>query len=201
MPATDPAALPDGPITFRHLGPSDLAMLRGWLAEPHVRRWWNHETSEAAVARDFGPVMRGAEPAEDLVVRVGGTPVGLLQRCRWHDYPDEVAELAPLLELPPGAVTIDYLIGRPEHTGRGLGPRIIAAAAEAVWARYPDAPAIVVPVVAANRASWRALEKAGFRRVASGPLRPDNPVDLPLAHVHRLDRPVDGPGRIPACPP
>jgi aminoglycoside 6'-N-acetyltransferase len=45
-------------------------------------------------------------------------------------------------------------------------------------------------VVAANTASWRALEKAGFRRVASGDLPPDNPVDDPLHHVLRIDRPA-----------
>jgi aminoglycoside 6'-N-acetyltransferase len=36
---------------------------------------------------------------------------------------------------------------------------------------------IVVPIVAGNRASWRALEKAGFVRIAEGDLAPDNPVD------------------------
>ncbi|MBC3192743.1 acetyltransferase [Pseudonocardia sp. C8] len=164
-------------------------MLRGWLAEPHVRRWWNHETSAEAVERDFGPAMRGEEPSEDLVVEVGGEPVGLVQRCRWHDYPEYVEEIAPILEIPPGAVTLDYLIGPPGYTGHGLGPRIITAAVAATWERYPDASAIVVPVVATNRASWRALEKAGFRRVASGDLTPDNPVDPPLSHVHRIDRP------------
>ncbi|SFN65622.1 aminoglycoside 6'-N-acetyltransferase [Pseudonocardia ammonioxydans] len=164
-------------------------MLGSWLAEPHVHRWWHHDTSPEAVERDFGPAMRGEEPAEDLVAEVGGTPVGLLQRCRWYDYPEYVAELAPIYEVPPGAVTIDYLVGRPEHTGRGLGPRILAAAVDAVWKRYRDAPAIVVPVVATNRASWRALERVGFRRVAFGDLPPDNPADPPLSYVHRLDRP------------
>lgn len=178
----------DGAITFRPLTPADLPMLAGWLAEPHVRRWWNHETSPEALDRDFGPVMRGEEPAEDLVVSVGGTPAGLLQRCRWHDHPEYVEEIAPILEIPAGAVTLDYLIGPPELTGRGLGPRILAAAVTGVWQRYPAARAIIVPVCAANRASWRALETAGFRRVASGDLVPDNPVDPPLHHVHRIDR-------------
>lgn len=54
----------------------------------------------------------------------------------------------------------------------------------------PDAPAILVAVVAANPASWQALEKAGFRRVASGDLPPHNPVDDPLHHLYRVDRPA-----------
>jgi aminoglycoside 6'-N-acetyltransferase len=34
-----------------------------------------------------------------------------------------------------------------------------------------------VPVSVANRASWRALERAGFHRAATGELTPDNPSD------------------------
>ncbi|ALE73079.1 acetyltransferase [Pseudonocardia sp. EC080625-04] len=185
--------LPDGPPGFRPLTPADLPMLRGWLAEPHVHRWWFHDTSPEAVERDFGPAMRGEEPSEDLVVVVGGAPVGLLQRCLWHDYPEYVEEIAPILEIPPGAATIDYLIGEPGLVGRGLGPRILVAAVAGVWERYPEARAIIVPVVATNRASWRALEKAGFRRVAEGDLAPDNPIDPPRSLVLRVDRPEESP--------
>lgn len=52
---------------------------------------------------------------------------------------------------------------------------------------------IVVPIVAGNRASWRALEKAGFVRIAEGDLLPDNPVDPPAHVVYRLDRPAPTP--------
>jgi aminoglycoside 6'-N-acetyltransferase len=44
-------------------------------------------------------------------------------------------------------------------------------------------------VVAANVASWRALEKAGLKRVAEGPMPPDNPVDDALHYIYRADRP------------
>jgi aminoglycoside 6'-N-acetyltransferase len=64
-----------------------------------------------------------------------------------------------------------------------------------VWERYPEARAIIVPVVATNRASWRALEKAGFRRVAEGDLAPDNPIDPPRSLVLRVDRPGEAPCR------
>jgi aminoglycoside 6'-N-acetyltransferase len=67
---------------------------------------------------------------------------------------------------------------------------------ERTWDDHPDAGCIIVPVVAANRASWRALEKAGLRRVATGELTPDNPVDDRLHHVYRVDRP-DRPDRQP----
>ncbi len=175
-------------IAFRPVGAGDFPLLAAWLAEPHVTRWWHHETSPAAVERDFGPAARGEEPAEDLLACLDGVPIGLVQRCLLGDYPDYLAELAPVVPVPDGAVTIDYLIGDPARIGHGLGPRVIAAAVEQTWQRYPDAPAVLVPVVAANRASWRALEKAGARRVGSGDLEPDNPIDDRLHHVYRFDR-------------
>mgnify|MGYP001492128745 CR=1 FL=1 len=183
-------------ITWRRLGEPDLPLLRRWLQRPHVARWWNHETSPEAVERDFGPAVRGEEPAEDWLALLDGRPFGLVQRCFLADYPEYVAELAPVADVPRGAVTLDYLIGDPELTGRGLGPRMLASFLRRTWEDLPGASAVIVPVVAANRASWRALEKAGLRRVAEGELTPDNPIDGRAHYVYRIDRP-DGPGSDP----
>lgn len=193
--------MPDGPasgiaadeqsLTLRPLVAADLPMLAGWLAEPQVARWWNHETSAAAVERDFGPSVRGEEPGEDLVVLLDGRPVGLLQRSRISDYPEDLEEFAALVDVPPGAVTIDYLIADGASRGRGLGTRLISTAVARTWTDHRDAAAVIVAVVAANVASWRALEKAGLRRIAEGAMAPDNPVDEPLHYVYRIDRPTD----------
>lgn len=179
-------------ITWRRLAERDLGLLRQWLMQPHVARWWNHDTSAEAVARDFGPAMRGEEPSEDFLVMVEGTPVGLVQRCRFADYPEYCAEMAGI-ELPDTAVTIDYLLGDPTRVGQGLGPRVIRAVVAATWTDHPNASAVVVPVHAANRASWRALEKAGLRRIATADLEPDNPLDDRTHYVYRIDRPVGEP--------
>ncbi|MGK5630325.1 GNAT family N-acetyltransferase [Streptomyces sp. URMC 123] len=177
-------------ITWRRLGERDLPLLRAWLEQPHVARWWHHETSPEAVARDFGPAVRGEEPTENLLVLLDGEPLGLVQRYRYADYPEYLAELAAAaVEVPEGAVSLDYLIGDPERAGRGLGSRMIEAIVRATWADHPDVSAVVVPVHAANHASWRALEKAGLRRVAEAELEPDNPVDDRAHYVYRVDRP------------
>lgn len=178
------------PLTWRPLVAADLTMLAMWLAEPQVARWWNHETSAAAVSSDFGASLRGEEPGEDLVVLLGASPVGLLQRSRISDYPDYLEEFTQLVAVPEGAVTLDYLICDGALRGRGLGTRLVARAVHETWTDYPDAPCVLLAVVAANVASWRALEKAGLRRVAQGPMTPDNPVDEPLHYVYRVDRPA-----------
>ena len=180
----------DGELDWRPLVREDLPLLGRWLAEPAVARWWHHETSPEAVERDFGPSVRGEEQGEDLVLLLAGRPFGLLQRSRIRDYPEDAEALAALVDVPEDAYCLDYLIGEPALRGRGLGSRCIAWAVERTWRDHPGAGCVLVPVVAANRASWRALERAGLRRVATGELTPDNPVDDPLHHVYRVDRPA-----------
>ncbi|THA50132.1 GNAT family N-acetyltransferase [Streptomyces sp. A1136] len=177
-------------LAWRRVTEGDFGLLREWLMQPHVARWWNHDTSVEAVARDFGPAARGEEPSEDFLVLLDGTAVALVQRCRFADYSDYLADLAGQIEVPDGAVTIDYLIGDPARAGQGLGPRVIRAIIAATWVDHPAASAVVVPVHATNRASWRALEKAGLWRVATVELTPDNPEDDRTHFVYRVDRPT-----------
>jgi aminoglycoside 6'-N-acetyltransferase len=177
------------PMTFRRLTRDDFEMLAGWLAQPHVQRWWHHQFSAAAVERDFGPTVDGEEPAEDHVVALGGDPIGLIQYCRLHDYGDNVEELRPLIDVPAGAVSIDYLIGDPSLIGRGVGRAMITAFVERIWRTEAAATCVIVPVCSANVASWTALLRAGFTLVARGELEPDNPIDDPLHEILRLDRP------------
>lgn len=181
-----------GSISFRRVIRADFPLLAGWLAEPHVERWWNHQFSPEAVERDFGPVADGAEPSEDYMVLLDDRPIGLIQYSRYEDYPEYIDELSPLLTMPDGAVTIDYLIGDRELTGRGLGSAMIAGFAEHIWSVNPSASCIIVPVNSANQGSWSALLKAGFRVVVRGDLEPDNPIDDPSHEILRLDRPTGG---------
>ncbi|MGX2996704.1 GNAT family N-acetyltransferase [Streptomyces sp. JNUCC 64] len=181
----------DAPVIgLRRLTEADFPLLGSWLAHPHVARWWHHDPSPEAVERDFGPAVRGEEPSQELLALADGVPVGLVQRVRFVDYPEYRDELATVVEVPEGAYTVDYLIGPPERVGRGLGPLVIAAAVAELWRPPWSAVCVIVPVVAGNRRSWRALERAGLRRVGSSPLEPDNPADDPLHHVYRIDRPA-----------
>ncbi|MBN9101686.1 MULTISPECIES: GNAT family N-acetyltransferase [unclassified Pseudonocardia] len=179
----------DGDITWRPVTEADFPLLGAWLAQPHVARWWNHETSPEAVERDFGPTLRGEEPNEDLIALLDGRPFGLVQRSRIAAYPEYVEPLAAIVDVPDDAMSIDYLIGDPDLVGRGMGARMIASIVADTWTAHPAASCIIVPVSAANAASWRALEGAGLTRVAEGEMEPDNPVDDRRHVVHRINRP------------
>ena len=176
--------------SFRRLARADFPLLARWLQAPHVARWWNHETSDAALERDFGPTLSGDDPADVFIASVGSGPFGLIQRYTFADNPDWAAEVATLVHVPAAAWSMDYFVGEPALLRTGLGSAMLAALVRATWRDDARAPAVIVPVVETNLASWRALEKAGFRRVARGPLTPDNPVDDPTHVVYRIDRPA-----------
>ncbi len=177
------------PITWRRVTESDFPLVREWLTEPLVARWWNHETTPEAVARDFGPSARGEEPNQDWLALLDDHPFGLIQRSAFADYPEYRDPLARITEVPPGAMSLDYFLASPADRGQGLGVAMIRSMVAKTWTDHPSAGCIIIPVAAGNRRSWRALEKAGFQRVAEGALEPDNPIDPPLHYVQRIDRP------------
>ena len=150
-------------ITFQRLTRDDFELLGRWLAEPHVARWWNHDSSPDAIERDFGAAVDGLEPAQDHLVVHDGVPIGLMQFCMFHDYPEYVVEIAAVHPVDEGAASIDYLIGEPTYIGQGLGAAMIEQFVAHVWAHEPAATNIVVPVSSANVASWRALLQAIWR--------------------------------------
>jgi aminoglycoside 6'-N-acetyltransferase len=177
-PAPDRRGVRGATLTFRPLRRADFPLLARWLADPVVARWWDHETSPQALERDFGPSVDGRDPAEMFIASVDGREFGFIQRYALADEPEYRAELSAICALDPAAISVDYLIGEPDMRGRGLGAAMIAAC-------VAGAVEVVVPVVAGNVASWRALERAGFERVAEADLEPDNPIDPPLHYVYR----------------
>ena len=186
-------------IELRPLRREDFPLLSRWLAEPLVARWWNDDSSPDAVEADFGPVVDGEDPTAVYLAEHQGRAFGLVQVFRFDDEPEYLAELATVCLVPGNALSIDYLVGEPDARGRGLGTAMIAAAVARGFADHPDAGEVLVPVAAANEASWRALERAGGTRYAVGELEPDNPVDSRDHVVHRFLRPTADSRRRPTA--
>jgi len=170
-------------LAFRPLSRADFPVLDTWLAAEHVARWWPELASGGSAASAFGPCVDGDDPTEAFVVVDAGRAVGLVQRYLLTDYPawrDGVGMEA--------AAGIDYLIGEEELTGVGLGPRIITAFTALTLERYTDVESVVVAVQQANRASWRALEKAGYHRVFAGTIDSDDPSDEGPSYLYLRER-------------
>lgn len=172
-------------VSFRRLARDDFPLLARWLAEPVVARWWNHDSSPAAVERDFGPSVDGRDATEIFLALAGERPFGLIQRYPIAAYAEYLEELSTVCAVPVGALSFDYLIGEPDMRGRGLGAAMITAFVADSATRHPQARDVLVPVATANRPSWRALERAGFERFARGELAPDNPRDSRDHYVYR----------------
>lgn len=155
-----------GEITFRPLSEADLPLLRGWLARPHVRRWWGEpdvevETIRAALGSpDFGAFLF----FED------GRPAGYIQWWR----PDGTWDIP--VEAPPETTRgIDLSIAEESDLGRGLGPHAIRAFVERLAAE--GVRRVLIDPAPDNAAARRAYAKAGFAPVAEG-VREDGPYAL-----------------------
>jgi aminoglycoside 6'-N-acetyltransferase len=175
-------------MTVRLLEREDLPLLREWLARPHVEKWWREPYDVASVEAAYGPMIDRTDPTEGFIALRQGRPIGFIQRYRLEDYPEWQRAIAPGVGTTRG-LGIDYLIGDEAMTGRGLGPEMIAAMVDRSWEDFPDVPVIVVDVLQDNRASWRALERAGFHRVWEGVLVSDDPSDQGPCYLYVQYRP------------
>lgn len=178
-------------IAFRPCTPDDLPTVAGWLARPHVARWWREDADLAAVQARYLPCLDGSDRTELFILEATGTPVGFFQRYLIADDPQWAATLRgtgqPDVETAAG---IDYLIGEAALTGRGLGTVAIASFTELAFTRYRAIRLMAVAVSQDNTASWRALEKAGYRRCWAGELDSDDPSDEGPMYLYRCERPA-----------
>jgi aminoglycoside 6'-N-acetyltransferase len=162
--------------------------MAAWLSHPHVGKWWREASDIASVEASYGPMIDGTDPTEGFIVVSDGQPLGFIQRYLLADNPQWQQVVAVGVGVIPG-LGIDYFIGDEAMTGHGYGPEMISMLVAEAWATYPDIPAVVVDVLQDNRASWRALERAGFRRVWDGVLESDDPSDQGLCYLYLLSRP------------
>lgn len=186
----EPPEVAGGVLGRRPLRPEDLGRLGTWLADPVVAWWWCAvDASPAGVERQYGPVARGVAPEDVDVALLDGRPIGIVETCPVRTHRRDLVEFSRLTAVPRGAVRMDYLIGEPELRGRGIGPRMIRAAAVEAWRRHPGARALLAAVSVSNLPSWRALEKAGWHRAGEGDVRTACPYLSPRTYAYRLDRP------------
>jgi aminoglycoside 6'-N-acetyltransferase len=164
-------------------------MLADWIAEPHVTRWWRSPEGLEEVRATYEPTIARTDPTEVFIVESDGTPIGMVQRYRVSDYPEWARLVAPD-QVAAHVAGIDYLIGSEAHLGHGIGTEMIARFVALTLQHYPDVTSIVVAVDQDNRRSWRALEKAGFRRTWAGTLESDDPSDLEPSYLYLRDRPA-----------
>lgn len=180
-------------ISFRLATREDFPLLHRWLINPQVQAWWRSDTHTIDdVEREYGPQVDGSDATRSFLILVAGQPTGMIQCYRHADYPDWQAAVGV-----PSAAGTDYLIGEDGQRGRGIGSAAIATFTAVVFGLYPEVDSIVSVPQRDNRASCRALEKAGFTLLYEGELNTGDPSDAGISAVYGLARELPGVNR--AC--
>ncbi|MDE3206337.1 MAG: GNAT family N-acetyltransferase [Acidobacteriota bacterium] len=144
-------------IELRRMVLEDLDLVRRWLAEPEVARWFLAGSTLEDELGDLGRAVNGQEPTEVLLASSGGRPVGWCQWYRCSDYPDHAAGVG----AGPEDIGIDYAVGEPPDRGRGVGTALVATLIDHIRRLHRGAGVIADPE-ASNAASRRVLERNCF---------------------------------------
>ena len=148
-------------ITFRPMSRDDLPLVHEWHQRPHVQEWWVERKTFEETEAHYGPTIDGVEPTDHYIALLDGEPFGLIQTYLVSDYPDYAA----LIEEGEGTAGVDLYIADPANTERGLGTEMLRRFVEEIVFARPETVAVTADPDVRNRASIRAFEKAGFRRV------------------------------------
>lgn len=154
-----------GKLAFRPMREADLGLVRYWLRQPHVARWYLADSTLEQEVEELRQSLTGEQPTHVLVVLERDRPIGW---CQWYwcrDYPDHAAGI----RAAPDDIGVDYAIGDAERIGQGVGTAVIAALVAHIRLENPTA-GIVADPAAANTASRRVLEKCGFKLIREGPV-------------------------------
>jgi aminoglycoside 6'-N-acetyltransferase len=141
--------MPGRHYTFTRVTPQDLPMIRAWLEEPHVRRWWGDPAEQIAlISGDLDKPTMGCH-----IVAREGRPFAYVQWWLTHPY-------SVYLDQPPGTRGIDQFIGPPEMIGQGHGAAFIGVFARNLLAE--GASRVITDPDPQNVQAIRAYTRAGF---------------------------------------
>jgi len=138
---------------FRPVTTADLALLKGWLAAPHVQVWWGD--SEGGIA-EIAELLDGLT-VKPYIASLLDRPIGYIQSYDPHEEYHH-----PYQDQPPGTHGIDQFIGVPDLTGLGHGPAMIKAFCRMLFEQ--GVSRVVVDPDPDNHRAIRAYAKAGFRK-------------------------------------
>lgn len=148
-----PSTPNDFAIGFSPATADDLPLLRRWLENDHVRRWWGEPEEELQLIRE------GIETGEvgAFLFLIEGRPVGYIQS--WT--PSAYEEVGWARDFPADTTGIDIFIGDPGDIGKGIAPAVLRAFALRLYAQ--GSQRIIIDPDMDNRRAIRAYRAAGFR--------------------------------------
>ncbi len=158
--AASPGFRPPHDISFRPVARADLALLRVWLEQPHIRQWWGDPDAELGQIRDM---VEGRDSTRPYLICVDGRPVGYIQLWVLGDHQNEewIRDNSWLIEFPADTVGIDLSIGEADLLSKGIGSAALRSFVKVLVDE--GRRNIIIDPDPDNRRAVRAYEKAGFR--------------------------------------
>jgi len=176
---------------FAPLREADLPIVRRWLLESHVKRWWDDGVKSPypdASIEDYREAIQGKDPTYHYLALIDTRPIGMFQHYRIADDP----EYASALALGEDAVGIDLFIGEVELIGLGHGPAMVRQFLLDVAFPFHHLDVCVIGPSVHNLPAIRAYEKAGFRALREvhvpGEPDPEFLMRVTRAELHSLQR-------------
>jgi aminoglycoside 6'-N-acetyltransferase len=149
-------------IAFRPVDEWDFPLLTDWLAEPHVRRFYQKTSITLEdVASEYGPSVRGEEPGTCHLAICAGKPFAYLQCYRNADY----REWADLIGVD-GGISVDIFIGDSTYLRKGFGRAALSGYLRRVaFPYYNREPRAYIAHEQVNTAALGCSQAVGFHPI------------------------------------
>ena len=159
-------------VSFVVLEESHFPLLLKWFKEPHVKEWWDKETSytiksvyDKYISYTSGYKLdnNSKKPIYPYIINIDDKLAGYIQFYDFYDFPREYDILSQ--NLPSSLGALDLFIGEPEFIHKGFGAKILELFTKNyVFSKFN---CCFVDPEKENSAAIKAYEKAGFERVTS----------------------------------
>src|SRR3989344_6867671 len=157
-------------LNFVSLNQSHFPLLLKWLESPHVKAWWDQNTSwtPELIQEKYGDYVKGYKRENGVLKRIDAfiisfkdQPIGYIQSYNAYDF----QRSKPLVDLPKDLGAFDMLIGEEQYLNRSLGSKALTLfldtkSSYSYTFADPDRN---------NAAAIRAYEKAGFKKIEKQP--------------------------------
>jgi len=153
----------DNGFDLRPAAPGDAATIALWMAQPHIRQWWQQDWSVERWAQALTAQASG-EHSIPCMAALDSEDLGYVELYRVR-Y-DRLAEYYAYEEHDWG---VHVAIGDTTRVGRGIGRGLLRSLADALLRADPRCRRVVAEPDARNTPSVRAFAAAGF--VSQGELQ------------------------------
>lgn len=151
-----PALHADDGFDLRPATGADAATIAGWMAQPHISRWWQQDWPVERWAQELADQTAG-DHSIPCIATLDRTDLGYVELYRVrHD------RLADYYDYDEHDWGLHVAIGEVTRTGRRIGQRLLAATADALFRAHPQCRRLVAEPDASNVPSVRAFAAAGF---------------------------------------